>query len=204
LFGFVPWSGAGHNIADLDQAITMLRSLLWQAKLRSEEDPMFSEREKLGQWLTERFNTLGYPGDPDEALEHFTAVAGAADRGVYPARASLFSNAASLLAGSVSSAEQASRAIAWARRALSLSAANSETASYAWASLGRGLRRLHNYDADPALLDEALDCLRRALDSPLPDMYRADLAYPKVAIAPDSEDGEVAFGRVPAALRGDL
>ena len=177
---------AGHDPGDLDQAITIMRTLMWHAKLRDRGDPMLAERDRLGQWLVQRFNLLGYSGDYTEAIEHASAVAEAAEAterdGGAPGRAMVFSNAASLMAGSASSAEQAQRAVRWARRALAGSAPGSETASVAGLALSRGLRKQHEHEADRALLDEAVDGLERLLAGPMPDPLRADAAYELVCL----------------------
>lgn len=174
---FARYQSGGSRIY-LDNAITLVRALIWHQGLDRTGRPLHDERRKLGEWLAMRFQELGHDRDRDEAAEQLIGLAEeVGDNARFASRGSLLANAAAAVAATEPTEAQARRAVAWARQALVLSAAGDGDPAHARFTLGRALLRLHHYDTDPAVLDEAIDHMHHALAASGPGPLRVGAAY---------------------------
>jgi tetratricopeptide (TPR) repeat protein len=173
---------AGWSGIHLDNAITVVRKMLWTRPDPDAGTGMLSERRTLAGWLMARFRDSGHISDQEEAVKLFVSVAEEAGGDPeFPPSPTLWINASIAAASSATTEAQARRAVAWARKALELSAAGSDNALHAHFALCQALRQLHVYD-DTETLDEAIDHAQRVLDAPAPDQLRAGAAYERARL----------------------
>ena len=94
---------ASKSRVDLDNAITIIRAILWNQGPAKEDIGMVGERRRLAELLIVRFEQTGYARDQSEAMELFIGLAREVGSDPdYPRRAALLSAAANSVSASAS------------------------------------------------------------------------------------------------------
>ena len=163
--------------ADLDNAITIVRAVLW-SRGAGDGRPTIEERRFLAELLHVRFGRDRHARDQRESSKLLIEVAREiGNYPDYPRLPSLLNNAANAAAAAASSPVEAREAAGWARQSLALSLPGSQDAAGAHFAAGLAILALHDLGDAAGALEEGIAHFREAVSLAADEDLRSGAAY---------------------------